>query len=238
LDDAKGRSQRFESRDADLVSVDAVIGTADDQIAVTPGTLVREWHENGRHYFHYKTDASLMFGVPVLSARYAVREDTWNDVALKIYHHPRHTFNLDRMDRAMKASLDYFTREFGPYQYQELRIVEFPRYATFARAHPHTIAYSEGGAFLTRVEDGDVDRPFFVTAHEIAHQWWGGQVSGARVAGVPLLSETLAQYGAMMVMEKTYGRDQVKKFYDFEMDGYLRARGVFRGKFGANCIPW
>jgi ABC-2 type transport system permease protein len=32
-----------------------------------------------------------------------------------------------------------------------------------------------------------------------------------------------------MVMEKTYGRDQVKKFYAFELDGYLRARGVFRG---------
>jgi hypothetical protein len=44
-----------------------------------------------------------------------------------------------------------------------------------------------------------------------------------------MVSETLAQYGAMMVMEKTYGRDQVKKFYDFELDGYLRARGLFRG---------
>jgi ABC-2 type transport system permease protein len=196
---------------------------------VTPGKLVREWRENGRRYFQYKTDAPLMFAVPVLSARYAVREDRWNDVWLKIYHHPTHTFNLDRMIRSMKASLEYFTREFGPYQFKELRIVEFPRYASFARAHPHTIAYSEGGAFLTRVEEGDVDRPFFVTAHEIAHQWWGGQVSGARVKGVPLVSETLAQYGAMMVMEKTYGRDQVKKFYDFELDGYLRARGVFRG---------
>jgi len=79
------------------------------------------------------------------------------------------------------------------------------------------------------VEEGDVDRPFFVTAHEIAHQWWGGQVSGARVQGAAMVSETLAQYGAMMVMEKTYGREQVKKFYDFQMDGYLRARGVFRG---------
>ncbi len=229
LDDPQKKNQRYESRDADVVSVDAVIGTADDQIAITPGTLVREWREKGRRYFHYKTDAPLMFAVPVLSARYAVREDTWNDVALKIYHHPTHTFNLDRMIRSMKASLEYFTHEFGPYQFKELRIVEFPRYASFARAHPHTIAYSEGGAFLTRVEEGDVDRPFFVTAHEIAHQWWGGQLSGARVPGVGMISETLAQYGAMMGMEKTYGRDQEKKFSDFEMDGYLRARGLFRG---------
>jgi ABC-type transport system involved in multi-copper enzyme maturation permease subunit len=229
LDDERGKYQRFESRDADVVSVDVVIGTADDQIAVTPGTLVNEWRDKGRRYFHYKTDAPISFGVPVLSARYAVREDRWNGVALKIYHHPTHTFNLDRMMLAMKASLDYFTNAFGPYQFKELRIVEFPRYANFARAHPHTIAYSEGGAFLTRVDEGDVDRPFFVTAHEIAHQWWGGQISGARVAGVGMLSETLAQYGAMMVMEKTYGREQVKKFYNFEMDRYLRGRGVFRG---------
>ena len=237
MDDTDGLNQRFDSRDADLVSVDAVIGTTEDQIAVTPGTLVREWRENPslrsgqapRRYFRYRTDAPLMFGVPVLSARYAVREDTWRDIALKIFHHPTHTFNLDRMIRSMKASLEYFTREFGSYQFKELRIVEFPRYANFARAHPHTIAYSEGGAFLTRVKEGDVDRPFFVTAHEIAHQWWGGQISGARVTGAAMISETLAQYGAMMVMEKTYGREQVKKFYDFEMDGYLRARGVFRG---------
>ena len=74
-----------------------------------------------------------------------------------------------------------------------------------------------------------IDYVFYVTAHEVAHAWWAHQVIGADAQGATMLSETLAQYGAMMVMEKTYGREQVKKFYDFEMDGYLRARGVFRG---------
>jgi ABC-2 type transport system permease protein len=119
----------------------------------------------------------------VLSAEYDVLEDRWGDVRLQVFHHPTHTFNLDRMVASMKASLDYFTTHFGPYPYDQLRIVEFPRYASFARAHPHTITFSEGGAFLTRVEEGDVDRPFFVIAHETAHQWWGGKVAPARVRG-------------------------------------------------------
>jgi aminopeptidase N len=46
--------------------------------------------------------------------------------------------------------------------------------------------------------------------------------------GATLLSETLAQYSALMVMEKTYGRDLMRKFLRYEMDLYLRARGQER----------
>ncbi len=216
--------------DADLVAVDAVIGTDGDQTAITPGTLVREWRENGRRYFHYRTEAPLPFGAPVLSGRYAVLEDRWGDVDLRIFHHPGHDFNLERMLRSMKASLSYFSEQFGPYPFDQLRIVEFPRYTGGARAHPHTIAFSEGSAFLTRVEGDDVDRTFFVIAHETAHQWWGGQLVGARARGSALLSETLAQYSAMMVMEKALGKDQARRFYDYEMDRYLRGRQVFTNR--------
>ncbi|HEV2147654.1 MAG TPA: M1 family aminopeptidase [Longimicrobiaceae bacterium] len=229
-DDEDARRTRYELRDADLVSVDAVVGTDADQVAITPGALVREWREDGRRYFHYRTEAPLPFAAPFLSARYEVLEDCWRDVVLQVFYHPGHDFNLDRMVRSMKASLSYFTEHFGPYQFGRLRIVEFPRYASFARAHPHTIAFSEGSAFLTRVDSGNVDRTFFVTAHETAHQWWGGQVMGARVRGASLLTETLAQYSAMMVMEKTYGPEQVRRFYDYEMDRYLRGRSVFSNR--------
>jgi ABC-2 type transport system permease protein len=226
------RAARFlaDRGEMEPVHVDAVIGTSGEQIAITAGTLRREWRENGRRYFHYRTDAPLPFMSPFLSARYAVRADRWNDVALRIYHHPAHGVNVDRMFRGLKASLDYNTAAFGPYQFRELRIVEFPRYQSFARAYPHTIAFSEGSAFLTRVGEGDVDRPFFVTAHETAHQWWGGQVVGARVRGSALLSESLAQYSAMMVMEKELGPDQVRRFYDYEMDHYLAGRRIFTNR--------
>jgi aminopeptidase N len=38
-----------------------------------------------------------------------------------------------------------------------------------------------------------------VTAHEFGHQYWAHQVIGAEMQGATVLSETLAQYSALMV---------------------------------------
>ncbi|HUQ83837.1 MAG TPA: hypothetical protein VM076_21985, partial [Gemmatimonadaceae bacterium] len=97
-------------------------------------------------------------------------------------------------------------------------------------AHPHTIVFNEGGAFLTRVDSGEVDRAFFVVAHETAHQWWGGQVIPARMPGGAMVSETLAQYSAMMVLESEYGADMARQFYDYNMSMYLGGRTVFTNR--------
>jgi hypothetical protein len=217
-------------RDVELVDVETVIGTEPEQIAVTPGTLVREWRDKGRRYFQYRTNAPIRFGGAVFSAEYAVREAQWKGIPLRVYYHPTHDVNVDRMLRSMQASLAYYSEQFGPYQYRELRVVEFPRYASFARAHPHTIAFSEGSAFLTRIDSGDVDRTFFVVAHETAHQWWGGQVIPTRVPGAGMVSETLAQYSSMMVLETTYGTDMARRFYDYNLTEYLRGRSVFTNR--------
>ena len=220
------RQRRFAVRDADLVHVEAIIGTAAEQIAVTPGVLRRTWTENGRRYFHYETEMPTSFGATFFSGRYEVLEDRWRDVSLQIFHHPTHRYNPDRTVRSMKASLEYYTAQFGPYPDSQLRIVEIPRYGGFGRAHPHTIAFTED-YFFSRVKEGEVDQPFFGTAHEIAHQWWGGQVRGAPLRGHGFLSESLANYSAMMVVEKTYGPEAARRVYDFQMDRYLRGRASF-----------
>ena len=64
-------------------------------------------------------------------------------MAIEIYYHPGHEYNLDAMIAAVKDSLAYFTQNFGPYQHRQVRILEFPRYATFAQSFPNTIPYSE-----------------------------------------------------------------------------------------------
>lgn len=131
----------------------------------------------------------------------------------------------------MKKSLDYYIKNFGPYMHKEARIVEFPRVATFAQAFPGTMPYSESIGFISNLEHpDDVDSVFFVVAHEMGHQWWAHQVIGANMEGATLLSETLASYSAMMVLEKEYGRDQMRKFLQHEMDVYLRSRGQERLK--------
>ena len=225
LGDRRARQRNFVSHDADWIDFETTVSTDADQVAVAPGYLVREWREGGRRFFRYRMDAPMLNFYAFLSARYAVRKDRWRNVSVEVYHHPGHAWNVARMIRSVKASLDYYTREFGPYQHRQLRIFEFPRYGEYAQSFDNTIPYSEAIGFIADVGESDVDYPFFVTAHEVAHQWWGHQVAPAAVQGAAMLSETLAEYGALMVMEKEYGRERIGRFLRFELDAYLRGRG-------------
>jgi ABC-type transport system involved in multi-copper enzyme maturation permease subunit len=233
LEDVAARNENGISSEADWINLESTVSTSPDQIAVMPGYLQKEWIENGRRYFHYKMDAPILNLYSLNSARYTVRRDYWHDVNLEIYYHAGHEFNLDRMMDSLKASLDYCSQNFSPYQFHQLRIIEFPRYGTFAESFANTIPFSEAIGFITYVDPGTVDQtdiPFYVTAHETAHQWWAHQVMSANVEGGTSIVESLAQYSALMVMKRRYGADGMKKFMRYELDNYLRGRAQERNE--------
>jgi hypothetical protein len=233
LHDASGRQNTYISNDSDWVDFDAVVSTSPDQIAIAPGELVREWKQDGRSYFEYRTQGKILDFSSVLSARYRVLRDRWKDVDLGIYYHPGHEYDLDRMMKGMKAALEYCTSNFSPYQNKTARILEFPRYASFAQSFPASIPYSEAIGFIARVDpmsEEDINYPFYITAHEIAHQWWAHQVIGADVQGATMMSESLAQYTALMVMKHEVGPEQMRRFLKYEMDRYLIGRSTERKK--------
>jgi hypothetical protein len=226
VNDLEARRNTYIASDADWVTFEATVSTSPDQIAMAPGYLQREWTENGRRYFHYTMDSPILNFYSFLSARYEVKRDTWNDVAIEVLYHPSHVYNVERMIQAVKDSLDYYTKNFGPYQHRQVRILEFPRYASFAQSFPNTIPYSESIGFIADLRDKDaIDYVFYVTAHEVAHQWWAHQIIGGNVQGSTMLSETLSQYSALMVMQKEYGKAQMRKFLKWELDRYLNGRG-------------
>jgi aminopeptidase N len=230
--DPRARARSYVSADADWVTLEATISTDVDQVALTSGALVREWRANGRRFFQYRLETPSLNFWAVQSARYVVREDSWRDmagrdVAIQVFHHPTHAYNVTRMIDAVQQSLEYYSRHFSPYQHRQIRISEFPRYATFAQSLPDIIPYSESIGFIARVEDStDIDYPFYVTAHEVAHQWWAHQVVGANAQGATMLSETLSQYAALMVMERHFGATNMRRFLRFELDAYLRGRSA------------
>jgi ABC-2 type transport system permease protein len=216
---------------SDWVDISAIISTTPDQIAIAPGSLIREWEQNGRRYFEYKLDHPSTNLYCFASARYEVAREEWNGIKLEVYYLKEQPWNVLRMMNSMKKSLDYYVKNFGPYEHKQARIVEFPRVADFAAAFPGTMPYSESFGFIANLNNpDDIDNVFYVVAHEMGHQWWDEQVIGANMEGATLLSETLSQYSALMVMEKEYGRDMMRKFLKYEMDLYLSARGQERLK--------
>ncbi|HTW62212.1 MAG TPA: M1 family aminopeptidase [Terracidiphilus sp.] len=221
----------YISNNSDWVNVDTVISTSADQMAVAPGSLIRSWRQDGRNYYEYKLDHFALNFYSFISARYTVERRTWNGIDIEVYYLPVHPWNVPRMINSVEKSFAYYTANYGPYFNKQARIVEFPRVASFAQAFPGTMPYSESIGFIADIEKpDDIDMVYYVVAHEMGHQWWAHQVVGANMEGATSLSETLAQYSALMVMEKEYGADTMRKFMKYEMDAYLRARGTERLK--------
>jgi ABC-2 type transport system permease protein len=221
----------YVAPDADWVDVATTISTSADQIAVAPGSLLEKWEKDGRNYFKYKLDHPSLNFYSFISARYEVERSKYENVDVEVYYHKEHAWNVTRMSQSIKDSLAYCTQEYGPYRHKQARIIEFPRVASFAQAFPGTMPYSESIGFIARLDrPDDIDMVYYVVAHEMAHQWWAHQIIGARMQGATLLSETLAQYTALMIMRKEYGPDVMHKFLKYEMDMYLRSRGTERLK--------
>jgi ABC-2 type transport system permease protein len=227
LEDEGARARNVLRNDAEWVTGDITVTTDADQTPIAPGTTVSDTTANGRRTARFRTDAPIIPFFSVQSARYAVRRDRWNDVDLAVYYHPDHAYNVERMLAAMKLSLQMFSERFSPFQFRQARILEFPGYATFAQSFANTIPYSEtiGFVFNHAASPEKIDMVTYVTAHEIAHQWWAHQVVPSDQQGATMLVESLAQYSALLVMEQMYGRDQVRRFLKYELDRYLRARG-------------
>lgn len=227
LEDETEYGNNYIRQDSDFVTFDTTVSTVAGQTVVAPGYLEREWVEGDRRYFTYAMDAPILNFYSYLSAEYEVIREEWNDILIEVFHHAPHTYNTARMIDSVKDSIGYFNAAFSPYQHKQLRILEFPAYRTFAQAFPNTVPYSEGIGFIADVSgEGEIDLPYYVTAHEVAHQWWAHQVMSANTQGGTMLVETLAQYGALLVMEQQYGKDQIRKFLKFELDRYLSGRAL------------
>ena len=204
---------------------DITVSTSADQTPIAPGSKVSDVTRDGRRIARFVSGAPIHPRFSIQSARYAEKHRRHKGIDLAVYYHPAHAWNVDRLLDAMAVSMDYFQSSFGPYQFDHFRIVEFPGYYDLAQAFAGTIAYSETVGFTSDYSKPEaMDLVLGMTAHELAHQWWPHQVIGADVEGREMLSETLAQYAAEMVMKKVRGPEQVRRYMRSALDEYLRGR--------------
>ena len=153
--DTVGSRTNLFSQDADWISFHTVVSTSENQIALAPGYPQRDWLQNGRHYYDYDMgDVKILDFFAYVSARYNVQRQVYNGVAgpvsIEVYSAPAHPYDVADMVASTKAGLAYYEKNFSPYQFRQFRILEFPRYRTFAQSFPNTVPFSEFG-FIGRV---------------------------------------------------------------------------------------
>ena len=191
---------------------EAIISTDDDQVAIAPGELRRTWSERGRNYFHYVSDVPISGEAMFFSADYAVHRERWKDVDVQIFLHPGHAKHIERLLRGVRASLEYYSAQFGRYPYRYLQLIEQPgNFLGMGVDGSGVITAGEGVMQLDPQGDG-FDAIFEIVAHEVAHQWWGMQLKPAFAEGGGMIGEGLAWYSAMQLVKNTKGREALRRF--------------------------
>jgi len=211
---------------SDYINVETIISTSSDQIAIAPGSLIKEWKEKDRNYYQYKVDHPSQNFYSFISADFQIAKRKWNEVDIEIYYDSKHSVNIEMMLDAVERSLEYYTENFGPYFHKQARIIEFPRFSNFAQAFPGTMPYSESFGFIIDLEDEEDNNVIdAVIAHEMAHQWWAHQLVGADMQGGTLLSEAFSEYSSLMTLKNLAKTPmKMREFIKYDHDRYLRGR--------------
>lgn len=194
---------------------EAIVGTGADQVAVAPGELRRTWNEARRRYFHYVSDLPINGTEAFFSAGYAVHRERWKDVDIQVFVHPGHREHLERLLRGVRASLDYYSAQFGPYPYRFLQIVEQPGNFLGMGVDGSGVVTGGEGFFLLDPRGDGFDAIFEIVAHEMGHLWWGMQLKPAFAEGGGVISESLAWYSAMQLVKHEKNREALRRFMSF-----------------------
>jgi aminopeptidase N len=124
--------------------------------------------------------------------------------------------------------MEFMSMRFGPPPLKTLTVSPIP--GTFGQGFPgllylSTLAYLKPNELPIPVRT-DSQRRFFTDllhAHEVAHQWWGNLVTSASYQD-DWLMEALANYSALMFLEKKKGRRALEEVLD-EYRQHLVAEG-------------
>jgi len=131
---------------------------------------------------------------------------------------PNPQARLNELAAEISSSLEWMTSRFGPPPLPALRVSPIP--GNFGQGFPGLI-YLSTIAFLSEKErpaalQTPVQHTFYsevLYAHETAHQWWGNLVTAATYRD-EWLQEALANYSALMVLERKKGARALETVLD------------------------
>jgi hypothetical protein len=209
----------------EIANVRAVVSVPADSVVAHVGTVsetttVLNADGPGHHRKQLKIVAGLVRDFTLVVAEsFEVLSRAVNGVEVRSFFRSSERRSGEQVLNVASAALQDFEQRFGKYPYTRLDVaeaplvggaggVEFSGLATIA-----SVFYKESGALggalaqafpaLSGADMAGAMREF-VTAHEVAHQWWHVLV-GSDSQRDPFADEGLAQYSTLLYFEDRYG---------------------------------
>lgn len=214
----------------DWVNFETTVSTSKSHQVVTVGKLQKTWSQDGRNYFHYKSEHKVKRQLAYTSAEFSIEKQSHNGVDISIYHSPEHDKDNQYVFDALKHTMDYFAENFAPYHSDQFTVVELPYFSSnqsFGSAQPGMYLGVENRFFNLdnrNLEGSDFNPLLRGVSHEFAHQYWGGYVEPNYIGGYSLLTEVLCKYTELVMSRKLYGQYSTNIEVNLSIERYLRAR--------------
>ncbi|MEO8127665.1 MAG: M1 family aminopeptidase [Bryobacteraceae bacterium] len=128
---------------------------------------------------------------------------------------PNPTARLQQLANEISAAMEFMTASFGPPPLKTLTVSPIP--GNFGQGFPGLLYLSTLSYLNPSERPAEQRKPAQVMfysellhAHEAAHQWWGNMVTSANYQD-DWLMESLANYSALLFLEKKKGRKLVEE---------------------------
>jgi aminopeptidase N len=164
------------------------------QVVASGSTSAVQAHSDGSMTYLVATGPIREFALTL--GDFATAQATAGDVAINVYTARGSRLDAQQIADVAARSLDDFDRRFGQYPYRELDIHLLPYEYDGGDEYPGLIL------LYSAAQVGAGTR--YVTAHEVAHQWWYGLV-GNDIYRQPWLDEAFAQYSGIIYAEDVAG---------------------------------
>ncbi|WP_413165409.1 hypothetical protein ACL6C3_03580 [Capilliphycus salinus ALCB114379] len=179
-------------------STDITIGTSGDQTVVTTGKLVNQWKQGNRNYFQYKSTSKDRGKFTIYSSSYAVYRNNNYRVPIEIYYHPKHEENVELIAEHAGKALEYYEQTFGPYPFEQVRVVEFVYYDGMVFSEAGVIGIPEVLVWKSEAQGRGKDHIIDWVSYLLAYAWWEDQIIAADVAGGMTIRESLSAYASSL----------------------------------------
>lgn len=190
--------ESFAERETAVITMDTPAGIE----SVATGDFLDERHEGDRTLARYelRTPGKLAFAYG--QYRIVVR----GEIAVMQLARSLDA-SIEPVAEAAAKSLDVLAEAFGRLPYRDLRIVE----VDFQSQAPGSSEL--GMLFVDPAQMREAENKLPYWAHELAHQWWGVSVRPfGSSPGAAMLTEGMAQYGALLALERVEGAKSAAEY--------------------------
>ncbi|MFT3922538.1 MAG: M1 family metallopeptidase [Myxococcales bacterium] len=187
---------------ADFADYEVTLRAPRELVVAANGKLIRE-SKGQQQTARTFAIARAIDAVWVAGQSLEVQEEQWREVAVKYVYAPGYELALDEHIEMVRAGLDHFGRRFGAYPYPTLTVVVPPRRARGAAGMEYPGLFLTDGSWLPAPGTPGASGAF-VTAHELAHQWFP-MVLASNEMRYPVLDEGFAEWAALDLLRKHFG---------------------------------